>query len=200
MTTLKQQLDAVLPRLALTCPDAPALIEHLVHLQKRLAAGSSYEAIMTTVDEARTKIYRDRGSGLDCPVCQQYAKVYRRPLTREIVSCLLDLIRMFVKDRDWIECKRLKRRGGDYAKLAYWGLVEFKNPKQSKRRQSGPVRPTQLGVRFALAQVAVPSHVLVYNTNVIDSNDGDKVYVHQVKGFDPTKICELVRGAEYLPW
>lgn len=201
--TLRTELDHLLPQIEMLV-DAPAIIEHLLALRDRLTSDPMAANIMT-IDDARRLVRKERGRGIDCPVCQQRAKVYQRPLSREMVSCLLQLIRIFVKEHDWIKCKRLKRAGGDYAKLADWELIEFENLKVKKRRKSGRVRPTQKGVRFALAQITVPSHVLFYNKNVVTDPSAIKrpitnIMVHDVKGFDYDEIMAAVSGAENLSW
>ena len=198
--TMLEDLNRVLPRLRLILADAPAVTAHLLALRDRLADGSPEDVAMLTIDDAREFVRKGRGKGVDCPVCSQHAKIYSRPLTNEMVGCLFQLVQWFVKERDWIEGKRFKKRGGDYAKLAHWGLIEFEKTKASKRRQSGRMRPTKLGVQFALAQVSVPSHVLLYNTNVVGHDCGANIYARDVRGFNYDEVYAAVAGAEDLPW
>jgi hypothetical protein len=185
--------------MVLALADYPAVLDHLLGLQARLKDGGP-DATMLSVDDARAYVKKHRGRGCDCPSCGQRCKIYPRPITHEMVGCLFQAIAWYVKERDWIEGKRFKRRGGDYAKLSYWGLIEFETVKADKRRQSGRVRPTKLGVQFALMQVSVPYRVLVFNSNVIGVDSSESIWANGVEGFDYAAVSATVDGAEDLPW
>ncbi len=196
---LRSELEGM-PRLLLALADYPALSAHLLSLREHLANGSPEDAVMLSVDDARELVRKERGEGIDCPVCSQHCKVYHRALTKEMVGCLFTIVQIFVKERDWIEGSRLKKQGGDYAKLAHWSLIEFEKTKANKRRQSGRMRPTKAGVQFALGMTTVPSHVLLYNTNVVGFDNERSISARDVSGFDYDEVCAAVAGAEELPW
>lgn len=198
--TMLQELDLVLPRLTMMLmKDTPLLADYLSKLHAKLKAGAPEEGLLRTVDDARAALKESRGYGVDCEVCFQHAKIYKRPLSANMTRPLLDIIRVYCRTRDWIDCKQFRWKGGDYAKLAYWKLIEFQKTKASRRRQGGPVRPTRKGVEFALALTSVPSHAVVYNTNCIRL-EGDEIKIHDVKGFDPDSIKDVVLDAANLPW
>lgn len=197
------ELEAVLPRLSLEYGgDAPAIVEHLLALRDRLKAmrPKPEDTKLVLLEDARAYVAAGRGRGCTCPSCGQNCKIYPRPLTSEMVGCLFQIIQWFVAENDWIEAKRLKKRGGDYAKLAYWKLIEFETAKPSGGRQAGRVKPTKLGVQFALGMVSVPARMLVYNTNVIGADNEESVTARDVKGFDYEGLFATVADAATLPW
>jgi hypothetical protein len=158
--------------------------------------------VETLLVEAQQYVKRGRGKtvGVDCPCCGQLAKIYKRPITKEMAGCLFQLIHFYMRDQTWIDAKRLKRRGGDYAKLAYWGLIEFSEEKKPRCRQNGTLRPTKRGVAFALGRIRLPSHALVYNKDVVGFLNEKTVGIRDVKNFDYDEVAGLVVGADLLPF
>jgi len=139
---------------------------------------------------------RARDKGAHCPCCRQWVKVYKRALNSQMARWLIWLVRTSEQQMNggaeaarvedpvhpregvgpWVDIKRSPVRGGDYAKLIHWGLVEHKpNLDKGKKkdgradtRDSGMWRPTYKGIDFVYRRVVVPSHVYLY--------DGQKIY------------------------
>lgn len=155
---------------------------------------------MHTLEQAQEYVKKQRGRGVKCPCCQQNCKVYRRPITKEMASCLFLAISIYMREQTWIEGRRFKKRGGDYAKLAYWGLIEFLEAKEGSVRQSGPVRPTRRGVLFAQGKIRLPSHALIYNKTCIGFDRENDVGIRDVRGFDYDEVVNSIVGVENLPW
>ncbi len=113
--------------------------------------------------------------GIDCPCCRQRVQLYRRKLNSKMAHWLIMLTRAFLSNgRKWVSVKDypLKdTRGGDYAKLLHWGLIESRPNKNKKKRTSGYWRPTRKGVAFAKARIQVPSHLYVFNNTVYATAD-----------------------------
>jgi hypothetical protein len=136
------------------------------------------------------RLHIDRGAV--CPCCNQLVRTYRRKLNSEMARWLLWLTRTWEQqdkarygstprfgfDRRfeegtatgvWIDVKQSPVRGGDYAKLLYWKLVEQKPKTDDKKdtKDSGLWRPTHKGLDFVYRRVQVPSHAYVYNSRVL---------------------------------
>jgi len=74
-------------------------------------------------------------------------------------------------NKAWIDIRLSPVRGGDYAKLLHWALVEHKLDVLEKKkkngakdtRDSGLWRPTFAGIDFVAGRQQVPSHVYLYD-------------------------------------
>ena len=114
--------------------------------------------------------------GLNCPCCGQFAKVYKRKLNSEMAFGLISLHGLAMQEAGKYE--RYSRYfhvaaimdgygsklvGGDFAKAAYWGLIEPMANEDGAKRTSGMWRLTGKGVAFARGFCAMPSHVFVYD-------------------------------------
>lgn len=73
----------------------------------------------------------------------------------------------FVHKSELVKAKGLATTfgGGDFAKLAYWGLVEEKQLQESAdKRTSGYWRITTEGIKFVERKTKIKSHVKIYDS------------------------------------
>tara|TARA_R110000824_G_scaffold344848_1_gene531477 strand:+ start:4460 stop:4966 length:507 start_codon:yes stop_codon:yes gene_type:complete len=153
--------------------------------------------------QARTELLEDIEDGATCPCCGQLAKVYRRKLNKEMAKWLVWLVAKYLSSSGhipsvWIDVKDSKVRGGDYAKLALWGLAKRKPVEEgSKSRTSGLWQPTAAGIDFALGRKRVPSHLYVYNNAVVRESEV-KISVKDAlgEGFDYQDVYYWNKGEE----
>lgn len=143
----------------------------------------------TTVSQAKDWLRLRAGKrGAYCPCCKQYVKIYKRALGSQMARWLIWLVRTWengqssqhrsdkvaaqyglepscdLRSWTWIDIRLSPVRGGDYAKLLHWDLVEQKtNGEGRDTRDSGLWRPTFKGIDFVHRRVAVPSHVYLYD-------------------------------------
>lgn len=144
--------------------------------------------------------------GTVCRCCGQYAKRYRRKLTSGLAYALI-YIHRGVKDGgpwmrgDWIHVEDHFKagphhgnpapRGGDYAKLRYWGLLQ----KKAVRRDDGSSRGglwkvTEKGRDFIQGLLlTVPSYAIVYN-GICEGLGGREIRIDRALGrkFDYTEL------------
>lgn len=122
---------------------------------------------VATVTSAKNWLRAHAERGAICPCCKQYVKIYRRALGTQMARWLIWLVRSWEHTpMHWIDVKESPVRGGDYAKLLHWGLVEQKQPsRDSDTKDTGLWRPTHLGIDFVMRRTRVPSHVYIYNNN-----------------------------------
>jgi hypothetical protein len=129
----------------------------------------------TTVHTAEEWVMAEALDGVECPCCGQLAKVYRRKLYCSMAYALLLIYR--TQKQDFLHVPNLLNghgsvaRGGDFAKLTYWDLLE---PHEKK---PGYYRLTEKGRQFAECRIAVPVAVHVY--------DGDRI------GWDTTEMVTV---------
>lgn len=149
--------------------------------------------------------------GAYCPCCKQYVKVYKRVLGSQMARWLIWLVRTWTQQQagirspisgrlfrleenhPWIDVKQSPVRGGDYAKLVHWNLVEHKaNTGDASKRDSGLWRPTHAGIRFVHNQLLVPSHVLLYDNKLLNWKDDSITQINIIdalgKKFDYSEL------------
>jgi hypothetical protein len=145
--------------------------------------------------------------GCDCPTCGGFLKVYQRHITGAMVYALM--LMDAEPPGEWIYVPRLLSRragstvvarGGDYAKLRYWSLIE---PRPGKRDdgsvRQGWWRVTADGHLFARDAVRVPRWAIEFREAVLGL-EGDRIGIRDCIGaaFDYTAImAEIVEpGAD----
>lgn len=118
-----------------------------------------------TVAEAKDLLRGLLDDGERCPCCTQRAQVYRRSIHSSMARGLIKLYKRqphiaFHEIALFMEHREL----ADFAKLAYWGLVE----EQPSLREDGSNRTgfwkiTDLGLDFVEGRVTVAKHARVYD-------------------------------------
>jgi len=116
--------------------------------------------------DAQQRFEDELEDGIDCPCCGRLGKIYRRPLGASMARWLIWLVRIW-PGHGWIDIKDTDARGGDYAKLAHWQLVEQQPNADETKKDSGMWRPTPHGITFVYRRIMVPSHVYLLFNNVI---------------------------------
>lgn len=133
-----------------------------------------------TVAQVKDWLRTRAKKGARCPCCKQYVKIYKRPLGAPMARWLIWLVRTWdhkfepcmlktVDNAAWIDIRLSPVRGGDYAKLLHWGLVQHKLDVLEKKngakdtRDSGFWRPTFKGIDFVKGGTQMASHVYLYD-------------------------------------
>ena len=132
-----------------------------------------------TLKTAREFLGANWKKGAICPCCNQPVKLYKRKLNSSMAYGLIILYRAHCKDGfdSYIKMNQeianlgIPSSNVEYAKLAYWKLIEEKPNTDSSKRTSGLWRITENGKKFVLGQVKVPSHALVFNKKVRGYSD-----------------------------
>ncbi len=160
------------------------LLEFGKWLKERIEDGDP----LTTLKQARTFVREHAGDGVRCPCCTQNAKIYRRPLTSEMADFLVRLVMRFMEVHDWISAADIPTRGGDYAKLVHWGLIEFEDGAPGTgRRAAGKIRPTKTGAEFALDRQSIRSHVVLFANRRLRL-EGEPVGIRDIPHFDYSEV------------
>lgn len=157
---------------------------------------------MKTLQEAVDEVLAGREKGIECPCCGQLAKVYRRKLNSAMAYVLVVLMRRAVThpQEKWVHVPSLLNghgsaaRGGDWAKLWWWGLLQ---PRPGRRRdgsrRTGYWRLTTDGVDFASERIEVPRYVYIYNGEALDRDDDSWIDIHDALG-ERFNYDELMHG------
>lgn len=151
--------------------------------------------MLETLVEAQQMVLNNRDEGVECPCCQQYAKVYRRPLTAEMGMFLVSLFKAKAEADGFIDIKSISVRGGDYAKTRYYGFVEHKekDPSDISKRTSGRWRLTEKGLEFVMGMSRVPTHMFIYDQKFLGFDEKKTTDIKEVLGKD-FNYDELMNG------
>lgn len=175
----------------------------------------THDPDQATVSDVKRWLRVTAPKGAICPCCKQHVKIYRRVLGSQMARWLIWLVRTWETllpergihprpaaqlhdrlspegpdHRDWwIDIKQSPVRGGDYAKLVHWGLIEQKETELPRKhrtdgarpKDSGLWRPTCKGIDFVHRRIAVPSHVVLYKNQLLGVGE-DPIRIHQALG------------------
>jgi len=137
-----------------------------------------------TLEEAREFLRQKRHDGATCPCCKQHVQVYRRTINAGMAVALILISRTPPMDNDWVDIRTVKGlRGGDYAKLRYWRLLE------QNEESPGLWRLTQRGLQFVNDRERVTRYAHVYNGRLLKVS-GEAISIRQALGnkFDYQKL------------
>lgn len=147
-----------------------------------------------TIEEARVWLEEHLEEGVSCPLCSQLAKVYKRSIYRAMAVWLVLLCQLYSRSGDWVHTNRVEAlrqrrgiqvtfRGGDPAKLRYWGLIREQWNEDETKRTSGLWRPTDKGIQFAQGQIALPRRALIFDGQ-LRGFDGESRFLRESLGDD----------------
>jgi len=154
-------------------------------LHKVLPALGDLRPLSVATQKLREQM-EDR-QAVSCPCCGQLAKLYPRVLGASMAQGLILLYHEFnaMKTPGPLHItetfQRLGRAhgvpasamgGGDVAKLRYWQLLKrVMGQRDDGSNRVGLYTMTDLGRKFVLGKVKVPSHAYVYNTVLVGWSD-----------------------------
>jgi hypothetical protein len=160
-----------------------------------------------TLEEARQWLQGHLAVGVSCPCCTQFAKIYKRPMTGTMAYALVLIYRHFRSATvgSWLHVPTFLTaqsglgpvaRGGDWAKLVYWGLIRDKGDvRDDGSNRAGYYQITDHGCQFVECKVRVPKYVWIYDGQALTrTEEPELVSIRDVMGtkFD---YSELMRPA-----
>ena len=109
--------------------------------------------------------------GSTCPCCDQKVKAYRRSLYPTPMKALKRIAEHLEATGEGsvhlgkflASFKDASSRGGDTARLVFWGLIE--------KRKAGHYAITDLGKRFVNGECRIPKYKWFYNEQLIELGD-----------------------------
>lgn len=127
--------------------------------------------------------------GHSCPVCNQFVKLYKNPISGGTAYCLIQLYKQAKGDTfKYFHVDEIpvpNRVGGSWAKLRYWGLID-EMPKRndetdSHKKSSGYWRITNTGIQFVERKISLPKYIKLYNKQFYGF-DGDATDIQDALG------------------
>ena len=119
-----------------------------------------------TIDDAKKELRKNLAKGTQCPCCNLFVKMYKRPITSAMAWGLIMFYKSntakdeFLHAEDFFkirECPSSIR--GDFSKLRFWGLIQAHDVK-------GYYKITPKGMDFVESKIKVPARVHLYNDKV----------------------------------
>ncbi len=121
----------------------------------RRLAGVLVRRSGTSTSDAYEMARRAVGTGgTVCGCCGAKVKLYKRPINKGQIECLRDLLQRFEPGEPF-HTREIKSRGGDYAKLAHFGLLW-------KCDQPSTWCVTSTGARFMRGEASAPRHAYMF--------------------------------------
>lgn len=150
---------------------------------KPIPFNNSFKKAMQHVDQ-------NIEEGLNCPLCDQYCKIYKRTVNSGMARWLIRVFLDFGVTEKYFDIRKIRGvRGGDYGKLRYWGLIEQQT---SERGAGGMWRLTERGAQFAANEVKIPKQAFVFN-NKCQGFSIEKVSIRECVG-KKFNYEELMKG------
>jgi hypothetical protein len=147
-----------------------------------------------TLGEVRDWLRVRIEKGIHCPACEQYAKVYRRQIYAGMVRSLILMYREGDFGRRlYVHVPSLDpARGGDVAKLQFWGLIEEEKVARVDGGRSGYWRVTARGESWIERKTAVPKYARIYDGRML-SLTGPLVTIDDALG-EHFRLDDLMEG------
>jgi len=159
------------------------------------------------VPDARTVLgIRVRaGDAIECPVCGQTCKRYKRKLNSAMAACLVYMYRYFRRPdaETWLHVEKHIRSipglpyslTGDFPKLRFWDLIcPMRAERDDQSDRVGYWRITEKGRAFVEGRTTVPRHVFIYG-NVAEGFSADQTTIGDALG-DRFNYAELMQPAK----
>lgn len=159
---------------------------------------------METIQEAKDFLFamENFNKGSTCPCCDQFVKLYRRPIHTTMARMLIKLYhfdKLFHPMEDRFIHVRYIADGisptgsNDFSKFTFWKMLEEKPKDENdlKGRTSGHWRITEQGKLFVENSLTVTKYVLLYNDTFYGLMGG-RISIRDALGrnFDYDKLME----------
>jgi hypothetical protein len=129
---------------------------------------------------ALRKLYEPRTFKKECPVCDHGIKIYKRKVNSHMAAILCVLYSYTKKTKEiWVHLPNLIAkyskqgiRGGDYALLRHWGLIEAAvGSRPDGCPRTGMFRITQHGKALVEGLTKIPKYLWIYRSKVVSKTD-----------------------------
>lgn len=130
----------------------------------------------TTLREAQAWLRDNVDDGVTCPLCGQFAKVYRRKINAGIARVLIAMYRK--AGDDWVYLPYIDSTGrepihvsrsGEMCIARYWGLIEqMPGEREDGSSRVGWWRLTGRGCAFVRNEIRIPKYARIYASRCLN--------------------------------
>jgi hypothetical protein len=147
-----------------------------------------------TMGEARAWLLERVEHGHKCPLCTQFTKIYRRKVNAAMARALILMWREGdLGRRLYVHVPSIDpTRGGDVAKMAFWGLIEEERAVRADGGRAGFWRVTRRGEDWIQGKVTIPKYARVYDNRLL-SISGPATSINDALG-DFFRLDDLMEG------
>jgi len=139
------------------------------------------------------------GAKCDCPHCGRYAQVYKRHINATIAKQLIMLMELGGHGNNYVHASNLIPDGqtgqGDLTKAKYFGLIKAMPENSDAKKSSGYWSLTEDGKLFVTGKKAIPSHLFVFDDNVIGKSE-DKIFIADALESGGFNYSDLIKGTD----
>lgn len=127
----------------------------------------------SSLGDVKDYLRENSKKGCNCPACDRFVKIYHRTLNAGIA---VNLFGFYKAEKEapgqYIHVYENMKAGEklfnmEYAKLAYWKLIEKKPHTPGEKKSSGFWRITNKGMDFANDLITVPTKAEIYDDRVV---------------------------------
>jgi hypothetical protein len=120
-----------------------------------------------SVEEARDMVMEARKTGITCPCCDQFCKIYRRKINMTMAKALIQLYKAGGA-YEYVHCPRLPGDTHEISQFAFWRLIiEESERVREDGGRAGFWKLTRHGVAFVLGDLKVRKYALIYDHHVL---------------------------------
>lgn len=139
-----------------------------------------------TLGKVRQAVFNKAEKGQNCPCCGQLVKIYKRIIYSSMAYDLTFLYKLSKKNNntEYFHVKDFckKTRGGDNAKMVFWGLIEELPNTDDAKKNSGYWRITKKGKDFVENKISIQKAILCYNSEFLGFADDGYVNIKSCLG------------------
>lgn len=134
----------------------------------------------STLAEGKAWLRERLDDGAACPVCTQFAKVYRRKINSGMARALILLHRQGGGFHHLSSLARFTHEGGQ---LLWWGLIEEEPPGvRDDGGRSSWYRITARGTAFVQNRLLVAKYALIYDGRLLGMDDSEQASIVDALG------------------
>lgn len=128
---------------------------------------------METIKEAKAYLRANYKTGIGCPCCAQYVRMYRRKLNSGMAIALMMLYDSSLKNAGYVHIEELfisakRKTTHDWALLRFWGFIEeMPRIASEKVKSNGKWKITLSGISFLLGKTDAKKYIYLYNNKLI---------------------------------
>ena len=143
--------------------------------------------LTTTLQEVKEFLKRGSNKGCKCPACDQYVKVYKRPLNSGMARILIEMYKLGDSEyhhiKDHLRKEGLKN-GHDWTLLRFWGMIDpmIKEEEDSGATKLGLWRITDTGKQFVEGKIRVSRRVRIYNKKMLGFEPNEMTTIQDALG------------------
>lgn len=137
-----------------------------------------------TLEYTRQWVSEESIEGVQCPACDQHAKVYRRKISSSIAEVLIAIHHVAQRTgEEFVHVPSLRvKNGREVSKLTWWGFVEEAAAIRDDGGRAGFWRVTPEGEKWLKNLTTAPKYAVTYNGRLLEMTEDERVTILDALG------------------